>query len=1114
MDPPALVLRLFGPFEAQVHGEPVRRLRTRTVEALLALLVLRSGREAPRSWLAGTLWPESDEARALQNLRVGLMDLRGALGTEAARIEAPGQRTLRFDGVGADVDLHRFDAGVASGSEDSLAEAVELYRGPLLEGHFAEWLTPEREAHAAAALGALERLAELAAGRGERSAALGWLRRAERLDPLSDTTQRRIMQLLAEGGDAAGAVQVYVEHRGRLRRELNVDPDPETSRLFQEIRGSVRRGARPVPAPQTASAAASTGPAGLPGAAAAPHPLTPLVGRESELEAIARRLETARLVTLAGPGGVGKTRLGIETAHAQGRFFRDGAAFVELASLTNPALLPELVAGALGFPEPRDGGAGSAVEALAAGLSLRDMLLVLDNCEHLSREAAALAGELLRRCPEVRILATSRQPLGLTGEGVWRVPSLAAPPGDPPAGEDGASAEDVTAWLEHFPATRLFMQRAEAARAGFQPTPTEARCIARLCRALDGLPLAIELAAARVRVLGVTQIAARLESALGARFGLLTGEDTGAPTRHQTLRALIDWSYDLLAEEERALFRRVAVFPGSFALEAAEAVCAGVRMNQCAGEQGAHPHTGSPAHPLTLDLLTRLVDRSLIVVEPADREHRYRLQGTVREYALEKLAESGEEGSVRGAAVGYFLEVAEGAAAAIFGPAQEELLARLDLERENLRAALEWLTAGTHDDALQRLRLSAALWPYWWLRGQLREGLHHLKPAVQTAPDAPRSLRGQALLGSGTLALALHELESARSAAAEALAEFEATGDTRGAARALLVSAIAASVGHERKGARQLLDRSLALSRSHGHTAEIAAALTFLGYDMSINVEAEARRYAEEGLALARQTGDPHAIADALHTAAVTRSDDGALEQVRGMLEELLELHRRSGCRQEAALTLVSLGHVMERAAEPQEACRCFEDSATLWRELGNSARVGWSLLFAGNVLYRQGAYREASTRYEESRSFFQRGGERLGVACAANNLGSSLFHCGEPRVAAALHAEALESYRTSGDDLGTAWSLERLAVAAARLEEEDALSVRRMAAAAEIRARRQEPPSPADQADLDDAAAALRGRMGEADFERAWATRGLSVSGIQPERLAGGGPESRDSDV
>lgn len=535
------------------------RVRGRSIEWLLALLVLRHGRAVDRSWLAGTLWSESEEGQARHNLSDALTHLRKALGSEGGRIQSPSRETLTLDLTGADVDLLVFDRAIQAGDEAALRNAVDCYAAPLLEGCYEAWVGLERENREQACLAVLETLADRAGERGNASEAIRYLRKAEALDPLRDTVARRLMTALQATGDSAAAIEVYHRLRHRLHEELAADPDAATTRLFQEIRQQGREG-------EKGSKNLLNHPLLPLSPSPLPHPLTALIGRAQEIREIAEALASSRMVTLIGGGGVGKTRLAIEAARAVSPRFAQGVAFVALASLSDAALLPAFVATALGIEEETGPDASFLIRALVGWLLTHEVLLVLDNCEHLIEATAALTQTLLERCPDLHILATSRQRLGLTGEVAWRVPSLPVPEPEPISERAKNGVETAL----DYPAIRLFVERAAMARPGFRLTEIEdARAVAQICHRLDGIPLAIELAAARVNALRVGQIATRLDD----RFQLLTGGARTALPRHQTLGALIDWSYHLLTTPEQAMLCRLSVFAGRWTLEVAEAVC-------------------------------------------------------------------------------------------------------------------------------------------------------------------------------------------------------------------------------------------------------------------------------------------------------------------------------------------------------------------------------------------------------------------------------------------------------------------------------------------------------------------------------------------------------------
>ncbi|MEW6637706.1 MAG: AAA family ATPase, partial [Actinomycetota bacterium] len=421
-----------------------------------------------------------------------------------------------------------------------------------------------------------------------------------------------------------------------------------------------------------------SGGAGRAGASASmlPAEISSFVGRERELSALKELLAGVRLLTLTGPGGCGKTRLALRAAREVAEEFERGVWWVELASLSGPEMVAQAAAGAAGV---REVPGRSLIRLLAERLGEDRALLVLDNCEHLIGACAALSETLLRSCPGLSVLATSREALGVAGETVWLVSPLSVP--------SRQSAEDPSS-LERYEAVRLFAERARATASGFEPIRQNLPAIARVCRRLDGIPLAVELAAARTKMLSVEQIAGRLEEDV---FRLLTDGSRTAPSRQRTLRATMDWSYGLLSEDEKVLFHRLATFSGGFILEAAEGVCAGEGLER----------------DEVLDLLSRLVDKSLVVVHQHSGEARYGLLETVRQYARERLAESGEAATVEMGHARFFLRLAEESEPAMLGAGQLEWLERLEREHANLRAALGWLLEERETE--RGLRFAAAL---------------------------------------------------------------------------------------------------------------------------------------------------------------------------------------------------------------------------------------------------------------------------------------------------------------------------------------------------------------------------------------------------------------------
>jgi non-specific serine/threonine protein kinase len=536
-----------------------------------------------------------------------------------------------------------------------------------------------------------------------------------------------------------------------------------------------------------------------------PLEITSFVGRGRESAEVQRLLRTTRLLTLTGAGGCGKTRLALHVAADMLDGYPDGVWLVELATITDQSLVAQTVAATLGVRE-RPGAA--PIDTLVDALRTEALLIVLDNCEHVLDAAAALAESLLRTCPGVRILATSREALGSAGEVTWRVPSLAVPP--LPGG--GLDLDRFTA----YEAVRLFIDRARAMQQGFRVNEANARAIGEICRRLDGIPLAIELAAARVSIFSVDQIAARLDD----RFRLLSAGRRTALPRQQTLRATVDWSFALLSEPERTLLRRLSVFAGGWTFDAAEAVIAGDGIQTYA----------------VLDLLAQLVGKSLVLAEEQRGAVRYRLLETIRQYAADKLQEAGEMERTRERHLRYFLGLAEEGERMMRGREQAAWLDRLEAEHDNTRAALEWALAGSGEEAL---RVSGALTWFWWLRGHQDEGRRWLARVLERA-QAPSPARMKALHGAGWLAqhqrdladahdLLTESLAIARALGEECLTVAEQVGDRWLMAWALHLLGLAAQIAADYPTARAYYAQSLAIRHELGYEEGIAILRALLG---------------------------------------------------------------------------------------------------------------------------------------------------------------------------------------------------------------------------------------------------------------------------------------------
>jgi predicted ATPase/class 3 adenylate cyclase len=647
---------------------------------------------------------------------------------------------------------------------------------------------------------------------------------------------------------------------------------------------------------------------------------TPLVGREREVGEVAARVQSegVRLVTLTGPGGTGKTRLALQAAADFLEEFEDGVFFVALATITDPELVPSTIAGPLGVKESAE---QPLTETLKSYLQEKELLLVLDNFEQVL-EGTPVVGELITACPMLKVLATSRIPLRLYGEQEYAIPPLALP--------DPRVLPPVEV-LTQYEAVRLFVERARAVKADFSVTNESAPAVAEICARLDGLPLAIELAAARIRVLPPHKMLERL----GDRLKLLRGGARDLPTRQQTLRGTIDWSYELLNEEEMRLFRRLAVFSGGRTLEAIEAIC-------------------DPEGDLeVLEEIESLVEKSLLRQdEGPDGEPRFVMLETVHEYAREKLEQSGEAEAIKRAHAEYFLAIAEEAASERAGPQQKAWLERLDAEHDNMRTALAWsVESGLMETALG---LAGALWWFWHLHGHISEGLGWLERAL--AWDGSLAARARVLHGAGWIIESLGDYSKAMSFYEEGLALFREAGDDANIALVAINMGYTAMTQGDHGRAIELIEEGLALGRRLGNERTCAWALHHLGFLATERQNyGRAKAHLEEALALARRAADPYVISSCLLDLGAMYMYAGDNEAANKLGEEALALERKLGDKEDMAETLCNLALVAMNQGHNERARALVEESLALSRELDHKLHIADALNAAGRMAGERG---------------------------------------------------------------------------------------------------------------------------------------------------------------
>jgi predicted ATPase/DNA-binding SARP family transcriptional activator len=830
--PEAVRVRMLGGFSVRVGSRAIgqNEWRRKKVADLIKLLALAPSNRLHREQVMDNLWPQLGKRAASNNLSVTLHATRRVLDPAAShRYLASEEASLVLGPEGAlwvDVDSFEEAAATARREREPAAyrAALDLYSGELLPAdRYEEWTEERRQELRQLNLALLAELASIHEQRGEHGPAIEALRRLTTAEPAREEAHAGLMRLYALSGRQFEALEQYEVLEGALAREAGAEPTAASRALRKQIaRGELSPPAGGTRLEGDIAAVAGAGKHNL------PAPRSSFVGRQREMGEIKRALAMTRLLTLTGVGGSGKTRLALEVGRDLVGVYPDGVWLVELASLSDPALVPQVVAGALEVPE-RPGepltdelasisGQALVPKAVAEALEVperpgepladtlaevlrdRQLLLVVDNCEHLLEATGRLVDTLLDACPRLRVLATSREPLGVAGELSWLVPSLSVP-------DEGPSTVEG---VEGYESARLFTARASYSSRDFSLTSENARAVATICRRLDGIPLAIELAAARIGPLSAEQIARRLDGSLV----LLTGGVRTVVPRHRTLRGALDWSHELLSGEEKKLFERLSVFAGGWTLEAAEAVGVG----------------GSVAESEVLDLLSALVEKSLVVPKGSDEEGvRYRLLEPVRQYAMEKLQQSGEIEAVRRRHAMWYLALAEAAEPELVGAEQEAWFRRLEAEHNNLRAALRWcLDRGEPEFGL---RLAGTLGrEFWRVRGRLREGLGWLDAALEKGKDASPA-RARALACAGWMAWQWLDFDLSRSLSEEALALARGFGEEQATAAIVLHNLGMVEIYSRMRPAEAwgFLEQSLALWRELGDNVGAGRVLQRMG---------------------------------------------------------------------------------------------------------------------------------------------------------------------------------------------------------------------------------------------------------------------------------------------
>ncbi len=818
----AINLYLLDGLRLSVDGALLELRLARKEQWLLAYLALRAGRTVSRSEVAELFWPDCEPARALFYLRRSLTQMRDSLGSVSWLVGTAAPRLIYFAAPTYTVDALHFDTLCTSREPEDLRRAIDIYVGPLIPGCDQEWAEIERRAREVAYMSALRTLTDQAVARRDWPDAERLCRRQISIDMMGESAYRLLMLSLAENGNAAAAMQVYRDLRLVLREEINAEPDRETAALYDAIRAKAKE---PVTSAQSRSAGriASCQPHEL-RPVSVPEPLSRIIGRTQEVVELCGLLEHCRLLTLIGSGGVGKTRLAIEIARRSRKRYNDGVVFAELANCTDERFVPDGVARALGIlVNPQ----AATIDAILVHVANLNQIIVLDNCEHMLPAAAKLASSILAAGPGVTIICTSRQSLGVAGELLWRVPSLPFPP--LPLTSNAALAHQKEDDALDYPSVQLFMERVNQVRADFRLSHGHPALIAEICRRLDGIPLAIELAAFRARSLPLTTIAAGLAN----RFQLLgTGASTAIP-RQRTLKALIDWSYNLLEPDERSLFARLSVFQGGWDLDAVRAVCADDTPGFGKTIEPLSPTALSCSEWEMLDLLTSLVDKSLVAYDPSDGGGRYHMLETIREFGRDQLHIAGKSGEMCLRHALYFGHVATRTEPELLGPEQQATLDNLERDHDNMRTAISHTS--TRDGALASLHICAWLWRFWMQRGYWREGRQHLRSALAATDSLDLSSietqddRIRANNGAGVLAYRMGDFVGSSEMLNRSIELSKLAGNVRGEMAATSnLGHVYAELGRFDE-ARHCYDTTLEYYRSVGNQSGVAYSLIAVG---------------------------------------------------------------------------------------------------------------------------------------------------------------------------------------------------------------------------------------------------------------------------------------------
>jgi predicted ATPase/DNA-binding SARP family transcriptional activator len=939
-----LKIYTLGDFRILWGGEPVTSLRSRKAQALLVYLASTNQAHA-REVLAELFWGDSSQSRAMSNLRDVIHTLRKHLepviDVTRYTIGLNPKSDVWIDAAEVnsafEITQKEGDA-LTAGKARQIEKALRLYEQDFLEGFFLrgargfeEWLVVERERIRMATLDSLLVLVRHFEREANFKKGIYYARQALELEPLMEVSHQLLMRLLALSGRRSEALIQYRNCQQVLQKELGTEPSEETRDLYERLlRGE-----------------------SLPGVSVrkSKHnlqiPFPSLIGRGMELGKVSKQLEDpdCKLVTLLGVGGIGKTSLGLHVAEKMIAVFPDGVWLVELASFFEPEMVPDKIAAVFGVTAQEARGGLEVTEILINFLRDKSLLLVLDNCEHLIEACASFSSKLLNGCPSVKILATSRETLGLREERPFQVAPLSFPPLESPPKR-----------IVDYPAIQLFVERASHAQPSFHLTAENIPEITEICRELEGIPLAIELAAARARVISLDQIAKRLQD----RFRLLTGGPRISLPRHQTLQATMDWSYELLTDLEQSQLRRLAVFSGGWTLKAAEEVVSFGEVDQNA----------------VLDLLSNLVDKSLVLVKDQGTRMRYRMLETVRQYGLRMLSEKGEFEKTRHRHANFFVQLAEQTDEGLRDSRQVEAMEILDTEHDNLRGALRWAIESRNPDLA--LRLVGALGWFWLMRGHWKESGLWFKKALDLGNTANPSIRAKAICRAGELEVFRGNVVGLPDLFEEALEIYQQEGDQEGLAWVYtLIGQTKLWTDTEPDQAIDYISKGIELFDHLGIDWGIAFALKYLG--MLIEYDGEYERgmnLQKEGISIFERIGDSWNEAHSLFLLGRSAARNNDLKLADWASEQCL---RKSSLIEDKVMVAHALRGLSQSALQKNDSEHMEEihiEALEALQKIGDEYCIGLVLRGLGEVKQRKGDFTKAYQFLKQSLLTF----EKLGL--------------------------------------------------------------------------------------------------------------------------------------